>query len=118
MSKNIGIDIVEFKEIRDRLSDRFVARILSPVELNRYNTFQSEDRKLSFLAGRFAAKEAYAKVYRKFDVSINFNDITIENDEHGAPYIISPYRSEDKLLISISHSRSYAVSIVSLEEEG
>lgn len=112
MSKSIGIDIVEFEEIKERLSDRFINRILSDKELERYNQIKHIDRKLSYLAGRFAAKEAYTKVYKKFEESLNFRDVTILNDEHGAPYIVSKYHPKDELNISISHSRNYAVAIV------
>lgn len=111
MSKQIGIDIVEFAEIRDKLSDRFVNRILSEQELEIYNKFKHAKRKMSYLAGRFAAKEAYTKVYKHFETSLNFKDVTILNDEYGAPYIISKYYPEDHLSISISHSRNYAVAI-------
>lgn len=111
MSKMIGIDIVEFEEIRERLSDRFVARILSITELERYNNISNINRKISYLAGRFAAKEAYTKVYRCFEEPLNFSDVTVLNDEFGAPYIVSKYRPEDKLSLSISHSRNYAVAI-------
>ncbi len=111
MSKNIGIDIVEFEEIRERLSDRFVNRILSEQELVRYKQIKNTDRKISYLAGRFAAKEAYTKVYKRFEEPLNFKDVIILNDQFGAPYIISKYKPDDHVSVSISHSRNYAVAI-------
>ncbi|AIO18353.1 Holo-[acyl-carrier-protein] synthase [Candidatus Izimaplasma bacterium HR1] len=111
MSKHIGIDIVEFEEIKERLTDRFVDRILSEQELNKYHQIKNTGRKISYLAGRFAAKEAYTKVYKKFDEPLNFKDVIILNDEFGAPYIVSKYRPEDHVSVSISHSRNYAVAI-------
>jgi len=111
MSKNIGIDIVEFEEIKERLTERFINRILSEQELVKYHQIKNTHRKLTFLAGRFAAKEAYTKVYRKFDEPLNFKDVIVLNDEFGAPYIISKYRPEDHISLSISHSRNYAVAI-------
>jgi len=115
MSKAIGIDIVELEEIKERLSDRFVHRILSEEELVRYHEIKNTERRLQYLAGRFAAKEAYTKVYKRFTESLNFNDVAILNDEYGAPYIKSPYHPEDTLYVSISHSRNYAVAIVTKE---
>lgn len=115
MSKRVGIDIVEFEEIKERLSDRFINRILSEQELQKYHTITNSDRKISFLAGRFAAKEAYTKVYKKFEEPLNFTDVTILNDEHGAPYLVSKYRPEDTISLSISHSRNYAVAICTLD---
>ncbi len=111
MSKNIGIDIVEFEEIKEKLSERFIDRILSEKELERYHKIKNTDRKISYIAGRFAAKEAYTKVYKRFEEPLNFKDVCILNDENGAPYIISKYRSKDEISVSISHSRNYAVAI-------
>lgn len=111
MSKNIGIDIVEFEEIRERLSERFVHRILSDQELVRYSQIKKTEGKIAYLAGRFAAKEAYTKVYKKFEEPLNFKEVIILNDQYGAPYIVSKYRPEDRVSVSISHSRNYAVAI-------
>ena len=111
MSKAIGIDIVEFSQIKLKLSDKFINRILSINELKRYNSISHEQRKLE----RFAAKEAYTKVYKKFDEPLNFIDVEILNDESGAPYIVSKYRPNDKILVSISHSANYVVAICSKE---
>lgn len=112
MTRQVGIDIVELDEIRERLSDRFVQRVLSEEELARYHDIHNTERKLQFLAGRFAAKEAYTKVYKQFDQPLMFADVTIRNDESGAPYIVSTYRPQDELSLSISHSRNYAVAVV------
>jgi len=112
MNNNVGIDIVEIEEIKEKLSDRFVHRILSEEELVRYHAMKNTERKIQYLAGRFAAKEAYTKVYGTFDQPLNFTDVVILNDENGAPYIKSKYKSEDQLSVSISHSRNYAIAIV------
>ncbi len=111
MSKVIGIDIVEFEEIEERLSDRFINRILSVREQERYYKMKSTDARIAYLAGRFAAKEAYTKVYKNFDHSLNFVDVEILNDDFGAPYLVSKYRPEDQVNVSISHSRNYAVAV-------
>jgi holo-[acyl-carrier protein] synthase len=108
---SIGIDIVEFEEIRERLSERFIHRILSEEELVKFNRLKKPESRIAYLAGRFAAKEAYTKVYKRFDEPLNFTDVIILNDENGAPYINSKYKPEDKISISISHSRNYAVAI-------
>lgn len=107
----IGIDIVEFEEIKERLSDRFIKRILSEQELVKYHRIKKIEDKIAYLAGRFAAKEAYTKVYKQFDEPLNFTDVEILNDENGAPYIISKYHKDDIVKVSISHSRNYAVAI-------
>lgn len=115
MSKAIGIDIVELEEIKERLSERFVKRILSERELERYFAIKNTDRRLQYLAGRFAAKEAYTKVYKEFKTALNFTDVEVFNDSTGAPYIETEYHPEDTILVSISHSRNYAIAIVTKE---
>lgn len=115
MSKEIGIDIVEFDEIKERLSDRFIERLLSKREQERYFSMKNTDSRIAYIAGRFAAKEAYTKVYKNFDHNLNFVDVEILNDDFGAPYIVSKYRPEDKVNVSISHSRNYAVAICIIE---
>ena len=111
MSKEIGIDIVEFSEIKERLSDRFIKRILSNRELTRYNEINNEKRKLEYIAGRFAAKEAYTKVYKKFLTPLNFVDVEVLTDEFGAPYIESTYMPDDIVKVSISHSKNYVIAM-------
>ena len=115
MSKAVGIDIVEFSQIKAKLSDKFIKRILSENELARYNSITHEQRKLEYISGRFAAKEAYTKVYKKFTEPLNFVDVEVLNDEFGAPYIVSKYMPEDTILVSISHSPNYVVAIVTKE---
>ncbi|MBU1020888.1 MAG: holo-ACP synthase [Firmicutes bacterium] len=111
MSREIGIDIVEFAEIKKKISEKFVKRILSISELQRYDSISNEKRKLEYIAGRFAAKEAYTKVYKRFEEPLNFVDVQVLSDEFGAPYIISKYRPEDTVKVSISHSENYVVAI-------
>lgn len=115
MSKAIGIDIVEFSQIKPRLSTKFIKRILSKNELSRYNSITHEQRKLEYISGRFAVKEAYTKVYKRFLQPLNFVDVEVLNDETGAPYIKSKYKPEDEILVSISHSKNYVIAIVTKE---
>ncbi len=115
MSKSIGIDIVEFSQIKEKINNRFIERILSKEEKKRYDNISNEQRKLEYIGGRFAAKEAYTKVYKEFNENLNFVDVEVLNDVLGAPYIKSKYKPKDKILISISHSRNYVVAICTLE---
>jgi len=115
MSKAIGIDIVEFSQIKAKMNDRFIKRILSNSELKRYHSITNEQRKLEYLSGRFAAKEAYTKIYKSFKTPLNFVDVEVLNDEEGAPYIKSKYMPDDTVLVSISHSDNYVVAICTKE---
>jgi holo-[acyl-carrier protein] synthase len=111
MNNSVGIDIVEFARIEKMISERFINRILSDEEKVIYDNFKSDKRRIEFLAGRFAAKEAYTKLYKRFDTPLNFTDVKVLHDEFGAPYIKSTYKSEDNISVSISHSENYAVAI-------
>ncbi len=104
----IGIDIVENSRMQDK-SEEFIKRILSKSEVEVYNNKQN---KVQYLASRFAAKEAIFKVFKCGDKTLNYNDISILNDENGAPYILMNSTKRDDLKISISHERNYSVAIV------
>lgn len=112
LMNSVGIDLVEIESIKKRYNQAFIDRILSEKELYLFNRLTSEKRKIEFLAGRFAAKEAYTKAYKRFETPLNFKDVSILYDDVGAPYIESTYRKDDKLLLSISHSDHYAIAIV------
>lgn len=113
---SIGIDLVELDDLAQRLDERLLNRLLSPAERDRYDRITHPQRKLEYVAGRFAAKEAYTKAYRQFDQPLNFTDVAILEDAHGAPIVVSSYRPEDTVQISISHTRHYAIAIVSVHK--
>ncbi len=113
----LGIDIVEINRIETLHSETFVKRILSMDEIKLYDKMTNKKRKLAFLAGRFAAKEAYVKAYQHIDGALNFNEVSILNDGFGAPYLDTP-KTNDHVLISISHSDAYAVAVCSLKRGG
>nr|WGD94286.1 holo-ACP synthase [Bacillus subtilis] len=64
MIYGIGLDITELKRIASMAGrqKRFAERILTRSELDQYYEL-SEKRKIEFLAGRFAAKEAFSKAF-------------------------------------------------------
>lgn len=113
----IGIDIVDIEDIKNKMSDAFIHRILSEDELAYFNTITRKKRKLQYLAGRFAGKEAYTKAYGTFESPLNFKDVSILHDANNAPYIVSLYRPHDSLKISISHSNTYATAIVMVDKQ-
>ncbi len=113
----LGIDLVDLDDLRARLNETLVRRILSSNEHRRYEAIKDADRKLQFLAGRFAAKEAYTKAYRTFESPLNFSDVDIDTDKTGAPVLRSPYRSGDTVHVSISHTKHHAVAVVWVESD-
>lgn len=115
MITGIGLDIVEMDRIRqaDGRSGRFRQRILSRMELERYEKL-GDTRRTEYLAGRFAAKEAFAKALGTgIGRSCAFGDISVLPDETGKPVLY--FRGEPAPgFVSITHTREYAAAQVIL----
>ena len=112
MINGIGIDVVEIDRIREaveKYGEKFLEKVYTPHEI-KYCTRRKQYR-IPELAVRFAAKEAYTKVYKKFLTPLNFVDVEVLTDEFGAPYIESKYMPEDTVKVSISHSNNYVIAI-------
>jgi holo-[acyl-carrier protein] synthase len=116
MIKGIGIDIIELSRIEEIIARqrKLIDRILTDREKQTFEQL-SERRRIEFLAGRFAAKEAYSKaVGTGIGKEVSFLDIEIETDDLGKPHIVKPMIQAH---LSISHSRDYAVAQVIIEEK-
>lgn len=116
MIKGIGIDIIELSRIDELLTrqKKLIDRILTPREKDLFETL-SGSRCVEYLAGRFAAKEAFSKAMGTgIGKKLSFLDIEILTDELGKPFFRKP---EVRAHLSISHSRDYAVAEVIIEDE-
>ena len=113
----VGIDIVEIQRIKEtysRYGERFARKILSNSELR---NFYNNKNKISFLAKRFAAKEAVGKA---LGVGIKngsiLKNIEIKNDLSGKPFVninnIKKLNMAEKkeIHISLSDEKKYAVA--------
>lgn len=108
----IGCDIVEIGRISKMESlDKFVARILSPSEIEVYDEI-ANNKKITFLAGRFAAKEAFSKALGcGIGTKLSWQDITILNHKSGAPYLMSIALPKSCIChLTIAHEQHYAVA--------
>ncbi len=105
----VGIDLVEHQDMEGR-DARFIKRILTETEFNYFNQITSKKRRTEYLSSRFACKEAIFKCYQK---GLAFKDITIVNEENGAPYALI-YNKKVELQISLSHTDKYSVAIAIL----
>jgi holo-[acyl-carrier protein] synthase len=112
-----GIDLVEIDRIQsglERYKERFLKRIFTPDEL-----LAVGDR-IESLAGRFAAKEAVAKVLGTGIGMISWQDIEIKRGQAGEPILnlrgnarkVADQYKLVKWSISISHTSHYAVAMV------
>ncbi|MGG1629423.1 holo-ACP synthase [Rossellomorea sp. NRS-1567] len=116
MIKGIGLDIVETVRIQRMIErqPKFVKRILTAKEEDAFYTL-SEQRKIEFAAGRFAAKEAFSKANGTgIGTALSFQDIEISKDPNGKPYFSKPEGANAHL--SITHSREFAAAQVIIEE--
>lgn len=111
-----GIDIVELIRIKETLHrhQSFVKRILTAKEQEIFNSL-SNSRKIEFLAGRFAAKEAFAKaIGTGIGKKLSWQDVEIIPDIQGKPKVIAK-ENFGNVHLSISHSKEYAIANVIIE---
>lgn len=120
-----GIDIVEVSRIKravQKWGDIFLRRIFTEKELgyskNKTSCYQH-------LAARFAVKEAVLKAFgNNWTNRAKWCDIGVWNEESGKPNVtlkgeieeLSEKLGVNDILISISHTRTYAVANVILAD--
>jgi holo-[acyl-carrier protein] synthase len=124
MIVGIGVDIVEIARVdklQDKFGERFARRILTADELIEYRRRNSS---CSYLALRFAAKEAVAKACGiGISGELGFQGMQIDNDALGKPvlrFLDAASSLVERLqirnaLISLSDEKHYAVAMVVLE---
>lgn len=100
----LGIDIVEIERI-EKLNKSSLEFIFTRDELEKSNKLKN---KYQYLAGRFAAKEAFKKAYM---IDAKFQDINIKNEDTGKPYYTYLNTKLDNLELSISHEKNYAIAV-------
>ncbi|ADD68074.1 holo-acyl-carrier-protein synthase [Denitrovibrio acetiphilus DSM 12809] len=107
----LGCDIIETERLKDALErhgDAFVHRILSKCEID---IFRKRNDSITFLAGRFAAKESISKSLGTGIGKISFNEIEILNDNAGAPVVYLCGKLREDIQLSISHSKTCAMAV-------
>lgn len=100
---SIGIDIVYMPRFNNK--EALARRILSKAE---HEIYEKRADKVKFIAGRFAAKEAFLKAVRGGFGTIAFSHISILYDDFGIPYLLYADQRYD---VSISHDGDYAIAI-------
>ncbi|MGH1375189.1 MAG: holo-ACP synthase [Alphaproteobacteria bacterium] len=126
----IGNDLVDIRRIEKTLKthkERFITRCFSKSEQEQLAQ-RKEDQRASFLAKRFAAKEACVKALGSgFVGDIYLKDISVERDDLGKPSLVltggalerlielSPNNLKPHLHLSLSDEPPYASAFVILE---
>ena len=122
----VGVDIIDNSRIKKLIKKKiFLKRILSKYELK---SIKTKKNKISFLAKRFSAKEAFVKSLGSgFRNNLCFNDISILNDKKGKPYfkfnqklkniLKKKYKlTKFKVYLSLSDEKKYSISYVVLHK--
>jgi len=124
MILGIGTDIVTVARMAENLQktgDRFARRLLTDSE---YVEFEKKHNGASYLAKRFAAKEATVKAMGTgFAEGITWKHVCVSNDEKGAPFIELSGPAQERALsmgvqrvhVSLSDEKEHAVAFVILE---
>ncbi|MBC6310461.1 holo-ACP synthase [Listeria sp. FSL L7-1582] len=118
MIKGIGLDMIDLDRVEKVLAHnpRFVERILTDEEQKLLAKY-SGSRKVEFLAGRFSAKEAYAKANGTgFGKELSFTDVEILTLPNGRPILTKPKRLDEQVFVSITHTGRSAAAQVIIEE--
>ena len=118
----IGTDIVDISRIKKifNLNKKFVYRIFSRKEIK---YCESQKNRIASYSKRFAAKEAFAKALGVgISKGISFNEISINNNKNGAPFIALKgktkiivqklIKKKNKIYLSLSDEKKYALAIV------
>jgi holo-[acyl-carrier protein] synthase len=113
----VGIDIIEIARIQRTLTDfgdRFLRRVYTERERQRYATRVSE------LAARFAAKEATSKTLGTGIRGIRWREMEILSNRRGKPVLVLHGSAAARAAalglvafdVSLTHSRTEAMAIV------
>jgi holo-[acyl-carrier protein] synthase len=114
---SVGVDVIEISRVAAtlaRFGDRFLSRIYTESEIA-YCRGRAPQ-----LAARFAAKEAVMKALGTGTRGVGWREVEVTRARSGAPSIALHGRAAarartlgiDRLAVSLSHSREYAVASV------
>lgn len=122
----IGTDIARVSRFEGLLRNRerrFIQRALHSREIDEYEKIDSEEKRILFVASRWAIKES---VYKAMQMDkLQFPEIRIQKRENGKPDLIFEGEAEKfangknirEKFVSISHDGDYVVAFVTLTHE-
>ncbi len=114
-----GVDLVEnerMQEVLERWGGRFIEKVFLAEERRYCDSKVGSHR---HYAARFAVKEAVAKAFGTgLGPHLGWTDIEVVRDKAGAPSArlngkarkLADSRGVSKILVSLSHTRNYAVA--------
>ena len=126
MILGIGTDLVQISRIEEMLKtfgSSFENKVFTDLEQKKAASLP-QNKRASFYAKRFAAKEAFSKALGTGIVGFSVKDVYIQNDEKGKPLLIIENKAKEileklygqcKIHITMSHEKEYAVAFVIIE---
>jgi len=113
----VGVDAIEIERIKDaleRFGDRFLKRVYTQREAERYRHRPAE------LAARFAAKEAVMKALGTGIRGVRWRDIEVVSNRRGKPIIVLHGTAAERsrrlgfkhFAVSLTHSRTESIAMV------
>lgn len=121
----VGIDIVQISRIAEsvrQFGDRFTHRLFSADELS-YAT-SAPASMAERLAARFAAKEAALKAFDLCESGIDWREMEVRRDAHGACRLHLHGKAarlagigNEAIALSLSHDGDYALAVVAAAPE-
>jgi holo-[acyl-carrier protein] synthase len=121
----IGTDIVEKQRIAKVIKkhgDKFALKILHHNEVQKYESFLTLNKKIDYIAKRFAAKEAFLKALGTgLRAGISLKHIETSNDALGKPQITLHKNKlfnikQSKIHLSIADEKALAIAFVVIEK--
>lgn len=121
-----GVDIVEVFRLKtaiQRWGEGFLKKVFTEREIEYSNSRRFSPQ---HFAARFAAKEAVMKAFGEPRKFTNWTDIEVLNDSEGKPAIVfhgdalklKKSKKVADIIVSMSHSKNYAVANVILLRKG
>lgn len=129
MILGIGTDLVQISRIEEMLKtfgSSFENKVFTDLEQKKAASLP-QNKRASFYAKRFAAKEAFSKALGSgIGMSAFFKDIEVQNNSQGAPFLSIHGRAKETLQkkangkqiqthISLSDEKSFANAFVIIE---
>lgn len=114
----IGVDLTEISRIKAAYekNTRFAEKVLTSDELAVFTNFpEDSQRRYEFLAGRFSAKESYAKAFGTGIGKVGLLDIEILDEAETGRPIITQQPFIGNALVSISHTADLVMTQVVLQ---
>ena len=101
-------NIADVASLFNKKGDDFASSVLNDDEYEIFKRFKIKKRKVEWLSGRGAAKQAFANYTASLHNTNRVSNISVLNNQARVPYIVN----YPDLYVSISHSHEYAVAVI------